>query len=76
MSIASWIAVVLAAATLAACSDQPGSSVRKADVPAWQGADPRYTAPGWKVGDAASWEAQMRNRAQAQNEYNRSAASP
>ena len=70
------VASALVAAALAACSAQPGSSVRKADTPAWQGANPAYTAQGWKVGDAASWEQQMRNRAQAQNEYARAAATP
>ncbi len=33
----------------------------------------RYAAPGWKGGDQASWEEQMRKRAQGQNEYTRTA---
>ena len=38
------------------------------------GAASAYTAPGWKAGDQRSWEAQMRARAQGQNEYLRTAA--
>ena len=33
----------------------------------------QYAAPGWKAGDATSWEEQMRTRTQSgQNEYVRS----
>lgn len=62
---------------LAACGDkvQVGAApAKKADAQAWEGAGNAYAAEGWKAGDKASWESQMRNRAQAQNEYNRSAA--
>ena len=71
-----FAALALFVCLLAACSAQPGSTVRKADTPAWQGADAAYTAPGWKAGDAASWEKQMANRAQSQNEYSRTSATP
>ena len=69
---------LLMAGLLTACSAQPGSTVRKADTPAWQGVagNQAYTAQGWKPGDAASWEKQMTNRAQAQNEYSRTSATP
>jgi hypothetical protein len=31
----------------------------------------QYAAPGWKAGDKASWEQQLRTRAQGQNDYSR-----
>ena len=46
---------------------------KKADAQAWEGTKNEYAAEGWKAGDTGSWEAQMRTRAQSQNEYNRSA---
>ena len=42
---------------------------KKADTPSWQKGESAYVAPGWTPGDRASWEAQLRNRAQAQNDY-------
>ena len=64
---------------LGACGERPqevGSSpVKKADSPAAGGASNAYVAPGWKTGDATSWEQQMRKRAQGQNEYSRIAGS-
>jgi hypothetical protein len=58
---------VVAVLVLAACGD--AEPVRKADMAAWQGAEDPFMAPGWKAGDKASWEKQMKLRAQAQNEY-------
>jgi hypothetical protein len=61
------VAAVLA---LAACGQKDkAASARKADVPAWQASGGSFVEPGWKAGDQASWEAQLRNRAQGQNEY-------
>ena len=58
------------AAALAACGErEQTASGRKSDKVAWQGAQNPYVAPGWTAGDRASWEEQLRNRAQAQNEY-------
>jgi hypothetical protein len=72
--IVGWI---VAAAALAACTEKPQTaSARKSDSKAWEGAAGGFVAPGWKVGDEASWEAQMRHRAQSQNEYARAAAQP
>ena len=62
-----------------------GSDTSKQFIPSfttwdvsWEGvaqdgtAGTAYTAPGWKVGDATSWDANMRARTQAgQNEYPR-----
>ena len=54
-----------------------GTSAKKVDAKAWEGTPGAYNASGWKVGDQASWEAQIKTRAQqGQNEYNRSAAAP
>jgi hypothetical protein len=61
---------------LAGCGEKPQTaSTRKSDSKAWSGsAVGAYVAPGWKPGDQTSWEDQMRNRAQTQNEYSRAAA--
>ena len=42
---------------------------RKTDKPVWQLDDKRFVAPGWTVGDETSWNAQVKNRAQGQNDY-------
>ncbi|MEO6408393.1 MAG: hypothetical protein ABIO45_06520 [Burkholderiaceae bacterium] len=45
---------------------------KKVDTAAWitsDAATPAFTAPGWKVGDKAAWEEQLRKRNQAQNDY-------
>jgi hypothetical protein len=70
------LAVVLSAlavVSLSGCGERvqtsASASERKADTPGWQGASGPYMAPGWKPGDRASWEAQLRNRAQAQNDF-------
>ena len=62
------------ALALSACGDRPqtirtGES-RHADSNAWDvsGTD-RYVATGWNRGDRASWEDQLRRRAQHQNDY-------
>ena len=75
MRIVLLACAVAACLGLAACSEKPQTaSVRKADSRAFQGPDDGYAAPGWKIGDEASWEAQMKNRAQGQNEYSRASA--
>lgn len=70
-------AAVLSAAALllAACGDKPQTAgTKKADAAPWEGAQSAaYTDKGWKAGDQASWESQIRNRAQGQNEYMRTA---
>lgn len=68
-----WVFVLLAAGAMAACSEKPqtNESKRKADAHAYEGAASAFTASGWKAGNEASWEQQMKNRAQGQNEYSR-----
>ncbi len=57
-------------AGLAACGERPQTaSARKSDAKAFEGPATAYSAAGWKAGDAASWEQQMRARSQSQNEY-------
>jgi major membrane immunogen (membrane-anchored lipoprotein) len=69
-------AAVAALALLAACGDKPQTlSGVKNDVPAFQGVNNQYAAPGWKAGDKISWEQGLKARAQnTQNEYSRTAA--
>ncbi len=66
------VAIVLVAG-LAACGEKvqtiPVGTAKKVDAPIWQNSDSRFLAPGWKAGDENSWNAQMANRAQGQNDY-------
>ncbi len=66
------IALALAAAVAACERSQSGPSARGRDTPAWDAAQDPFVVPGWKSGDEASWESQIRNRTVAgQNEYPR-----
>ena len=62
---------------LVACGEKPQTvdqPARRADAGAWsesQAANPAFAAPGWKGGDKAAWEQQIRQRNQAQNDYAR-----
>jgi hypothetical protein len=47
----------------------PPASERKADTAVWQTKDKRFLAPGWTVGDQNSWNAQLTDRTQGQNDY-------
>jgi hypothetical protein len=58
---------------LAACTEQPQtiSTNSRQDVAAFQGGSP-FAVPGWKQGDKASWESEMKDRTQmGQNDYNK-----
>ena len=70
------MALAVAAVCAAGCGERPQTitPAKKADAKPWEGAQGGNVAAGWKPGDQASWEAQMRQRAQGQNEYSRSAA--
>jgi hypothetical protein len=71
-----WLGV-LAVAGLCACGEQAQTATaHKVDDKPWQGAVAAYAAPGWKAGDRASWDEQMKQRSQAQNEYARAPAKP
>ncbi len=70
-----WVLALLAV-SLAACGEKEQTArTRKSDAKPWEGAaNTPYAAAGWKAGDQASWEEQMRSRAQNQNEYPRAPA--
>jgi hypothetical protein len=76
MIIRSVIAMAVFAVAAAGCGEKPqtGATARKSDAKPWEGAASPYAAPNWKGGDETAWEAQMRVRAQGQNEYARIAA--
>jgi len=76
MTIRCVIAMTLFALAAAGCGEKPqtGATARKSDAKPWEGATSPYAAPDWKGGDETAWEAQMRLRAQGQNEYSRIAA--
>ncbi|MBA3588789.1 MAG: hypothetical protein H0W48_09910 [Methylibium sp.] len=62
----------VAALGLAGCGEEPQQGTqteRKVDTQAWDGAQAKFTADGWKAGDRASWERQLKERSQRQNEY-------
>ena len=65
------------ACVLAACGEKPqtlSATSKKPDAAPWSiyaSASSPYFAPGWKGGDQAAWEAQIRTRNQGQNDYAR-----
>ena len=73
-------AMAMVALFVSGCGDKPQAAgqgpAKKADTKAWEQSQSAYLAEGWKAGDQASWEAQLRTRAQSQNEYSRIAAVP
>ena len=78
MSRRRFAAIAAAAAlALAACGEKPQTmdmAARGVDAQPWsvsEVANPAYRAPGWKGGDKAAWEQQIRQRNQAQNDYAR-----
>ncbi|QHE77462.1 hypothetical protein [Hydrogenophaga sp. PBL-H3] len=71
----SIVAVALALG-LAACGDKPqeisGSGVKQDGTPYSGVGKSQYAQGGWSVGDKASWEQQLKARAQyGQNDYTR-----
>ena len=61
-------ALLAATFGVAGCGEQP-QTLGAAD-PSWKGSvQPGFNAPGWKASDQAAWDAQLRARAQNQNEY-------
>ena len=77
MKTAFKLGLLATALLLSACAEQAQTAAtRKFDTKPWEGAQPGYTAAGWKVGDQASWEEQLKTRSQGQNEYSRASAKP
>ena len=69
----STLAAAVALVALTACGEKPqtGAGIRSDAVP-YAGTGSNFTEPGWKAGDKASWEAQLKARQQyGQNEYTR-----
>jgi hypothetical protein len=76
--VASASLIGLAVFVLAACGERPqiqpaakeeGSRNRAPTSQAWTGTTGEFKTGEWTPGDRASWERQMRVRAQAQNEH-------
>ena len=71
-----WVSLA-ALMALAACGERAQvASTGKTDGKPWDGAQNGFVVGGWKPGDKTEWEAQMRARAQNQNEYTRAPAKP
>jgi hypothetical protein len=67
------LSTTLAVAALTACGEKPqtGAGIR-GDAAPFAGTGSNFMNPGWKAGDKASWEAQLKTRQQyGQNEYTR-----
>lgn len=67
------IGLVALAALLGACGEKPQTlgTVTK-DLAPYNGTGKAFTADGWKQGDKASWESQLKARTQrGQNDYGR-----
>lgn len=58
---------------VSACGEKvqtvPVGGERKADGVPWAASSSPYLAPGWTSGNEASWDAQLKRRVQAQNDY-------
>ena len=78
MSLRSTMVLVAVALCASACGEkaQTATPAKKADGKPWDLAQSNSLANGWKGGDQSAWEAQMRTRAQGQNEYVRIAGAP
>ena len=68
-------AMFVLAVVLSACGETPrvaDASGKKTDAAPWtasKSAVPAFAARDWKSSDKAAWEAQIRKRNQAQNDY-------
>ena len=63
----------MVALVLVGCGERvqtiPPGGERKSDTAVWENKDKRFLAPGWTPGNQASWNAQLFDRAQGQNDY-------
>ncbi|MEP7301568.1 MAG: hypothetical protein ABI699_08555 [Caldimonas sp.] len=61
------------ALVLSACGEKvqtiPAGGAKKADARAFEIVDNGYLAPGWTPGNEPSWDAQLKARTQAQNDF-------
>ncbi len=74
-SLTTLLALSLACLVLASCGEKPQtlqSSHKRSDSPAYEGApDDPFVVKGWTPGDRVSWQNQIRERNQFQNENKR-----
>ena len=70
------LTATLALIALTACGEKPQTNAGLSKVaPLYAGTGSLFMQPGWKAGDKASWEAQLKARQQSsQNEYTRISA--
>ena len=68
-----FIFAAVLVSSLAACGERPQTNeANSRDSTAFSGTNKAYVNTGWKPGDKASWEAQLKARAQyGQNDYTR-----
>ena len=66
-----WCLLVLAAG-LVGCGETQQTLGNRADVPAYKGTGSNFSDPGWKAGDATSWEQHLKTRTQAKHDYAKS----
>ena len=69
----STLAAAVALVALTACGEKPqtGAGIRS-DAPTYAGTGSNFMQSGWKAGDKAGWEAQLKARQlYGQNEYTR-----
>lgn len=74
--VQSTLVAAAALVVLTACGEKPqtGAGIRS-DAPSYAGTGSNFMEPGWKAGDKAAWEAQLKVRQQyGQNEYTRTQA--
>jgi len=79
MRRAPLLGLLAAAALLGACAEkQQTAATRQLDDKPWAGpAAGQHADAGFKAGDQAAWQEQLRTRAQrGQNEYTRAATQP
>ena len=73
-TMATAVMALVVAVGASGCGEKPQTaSARKTDAKGWDLSRSGNLADGWKGGDQAAWEQQLRIRAEGQNEYPRSA---
>jgi hypothetical protein len=66
--------MIVVLASLAACGEKDQSlaaTTRKSDQKSWEAQKSVFDAKGYEPGDKTRWDAQLRTRAQTQNEFNK-----
>ena len=71
------VGALATAVLLGACAEKSQvAATKKADGKPWEVSQNAHVVPGWKPGEQASWEQQLKARSQNQNEYSRAPAKP